>query len=462
MKLATFAVLVPLSLLSSCSSMAPPAAGEPSLNARPVTVTPVAAPVARSAGDVRGTIMPGADATTIASLRAQGRPALDRLLAAYDGTEPGRDRDALAALIDRVAAQRYATASRLFWHTDLDAALAESRATGKPVLSLRMLGRLDEDLSCANSRFFRTALYPDPTVSALLRDRFVLHWSSERLVPRVTVDYGDGRKLETTITGNSAHYVLDGEGRPIDVLPGLYAPAVFARELEGSLALAATLRDQQGDAWAKALAAHHQRAQIDTATRWQKVRSVQADARLWGVLGGDPMALLAQEMTVTKARVELPALRTVDLGVDPGNVPDDTELWAKIGERMLDRPYVKTASGNATVLGPESRALIDSLLADAAPGVEAPSEMSRTATLASFERSVLADTALNEAVTRAQIHGYIAAQLVTGHAVSFTELNRWIYDGVFHTPASDPWLGLMPQGTFTGLPGGAIVTRAAS
>ena len=38
-----------------------------------------------------------------------------------------------------------------------------------------MLGHLDDDLSCANSRMFRTILYPDRTVAALLRDRFVLY-----------------------------------------------------------------------------------------------------------------------------------------------------------------------------------------------------------------------------------------------------------------------------------------------
>ena len=105
-----------------------------------------------------------------------------------------------------------------------------------------MLGRLDEDLSCANSRLFRATLYANQDVSRFLRERFVLYWSSERPVPRVTIDYGDGRRLERTTTGNSAHYVLDEDGNVLDVLPGLYAPTAFRRELEGSLALAARVR----------------------------------------------------------------------------------------------------------------------------------------------------------------------------------------------------------------------------
>jgi hypothetical protein len=35
--------------------------------------------------------------------------------------------------------------------------------------------------------------------------------------------------------------------------------------------------------------------------------------------------------------------------------------------------------------------------------------------------------------------------------------DTWIYDNVFHTPAADPWLGLLPRTSFTGLPGDGVV-----
>lgn len=130
-------------------------------------------------------------------------------------------------LIDAVAAQRDAYAGRLYWHTDLDAAKQEARATGKPILSLRMLGNLDDEYSCANSRFFRTALYTDEQLGNTLRSEFVLHWQSVRPVPVITIDMGDGRVIRRTITGNSCHLVLDAEGRPVDVIPGLYGPRTF-------------------------------------------------------------------------------------------------------------------------------------------------------------------------------------------------------------------------------------------
>src|SRR6476661_4144014 len=91
------------------------------------------------------------------------------------------------------------------WFTDFDAAMAHARHTSKPILSLRLLGNLTDELSCANSRFFRKLLYPDPAIHQMLREQFVLHWQSVRPVPKVTIDFGGGVRVERTLTGNSAH-----------------------------------------------------------------------------------------------------------------------------------------------------------------------------------------------------------------------------------------------------------------
>ncbi len=70
-------------------------------------------------------------------------------------------------------------------------------------------------------------LYSNTEVSKFLRENYVLHWKSVRPAPRITIDFGDGRKIERTITGNSIHYILDNDGRIIDALPGLYSPKAF-------------------------------------------------------------------------------------------------------------------------------------------------------------------------------------------------------------------------------------------
>ena len=133
----------------------------------------------------------------------------------------------ISAALGIVAQQKNSYVAGLYWHTDLESAKKASAASGKPILSLRLLGKLTDEFSCANSRFFRTVLYSNADVSSYLRESYVLHWQSVRPVPTVTIDFGDGRKLERTLTGNSIHYILDAEGRPIDALPGLYGPKAF-------------------------------------------------------------------------------------------------------------------------------------------------------------------------------------------------------------------------------------------
>jgi hypothetical protein len=138
-----------------------------------------------------------------------------------------------------VAKQRDAYASGLYWHTDLEAAKVVAKATGKRILSLRLLGNLDDEFSCANSRFFRTALYANKEVADYLRQNYALHWKSVRPVPKLTIDMGDGRKIERTITGNSIHYVLNADGVVLDAVPGLYGPTAFVSALRKADDLAA-------------------------------------------------------------------------------------------------------------------------------------------------------------------------------------------------------------------------------
>lgn len=158
------------------------------------------------------------------NIRRPGPAALDAYLHSY-GAAP-------SPALDRLCAQKDAHTSLLYWFTDLDAAIAHARRTNKPIVSLRLLGRLTDELSCANSRFFRKLLYPDPAINRVLREQFVLHWQSVRPVPVVTIDFGGGKRVQRTLTGNSAHLVLDSRGRPVDVLPGLFDRDSFLALLE--------------------------------------------------------------------------------------------------------------------------------------------------------------------------------------------------------------------------------------
>lgn len=449
-------------------------------------------PVSVAAGCLAALALPSSvpaaappQAATPAPAVTRSPAELERLLAQYDRTKPGPARDALAAQIDHVAGQRYATVSRLYWHTDLDAARAAAKASGKPILALRMLGRLDEDLSCANSRLFRATLYANAEIAKLLRDKFILYWSSERPVPRVTIDFGDGRKLEGTTTGNSAHYLLDETGEVVDVLPGMYAPVAFKAELEKSLALANAVGKLALPNRRAAIVKYHADA-LDTLDRaWTAAVGTPylPDARfLLTQHDIDSSLALAQRATMAKAYIEVPQLAYIASGADPGSVPDDqVALWAAIGQKTWNiggaigaptkggitiggevgaarpgRRGLPPAPTGTTprVLDDQSRALV-ARLHDAGPLRAPADELARV--IARLEQHLVADSALNQFRLRRQIHGYLA-----GGERDFAATNAWIYEHVFHTPRTDAWLGLLPRTDFTGLPGDGVVLPGAT
>lgn len=387
-----------------------------------------------------------------------GPAKLAVLLARYDQMPAGPARDAFAREIDTFAGQRYATVSRLYWYRDLAEAKAVAAAQHRPILHLRMLGRLDEDLSCANSRFFRTILYANAETAAYLRDHFVLAWSSERPVPRVTIDFGDGRKLVRTTTGNSAHYVMDARGNVLDVLPGLYAPAVFRAELTKSFALAWKVRGLEGAALVDAVVAHHQAEARRAAEQLGAIANtpyiVRAGRLLDGTEIGATAVARAQRATFAKMATEAVDLRRI--GIDAGAIdPADVSQWATIGQQLWNIGLAAPEDGRLRradvpppqLLDAQSIALIDRVRAGN------PQPMERARLLARLEQHVLADTALDELRIRPQIR----RELVRLRSLDFATLNDAVYARVFHTPKDDAWLGLLDGTDFTGLPADGVV-----
>jgi hypothetical protein len=111
-------------------------------------------------------------------------------------------------------------------------------------------------------------------------------------------------------------------------------------------------------------------------------------------------------------------------------------------------------------LPPPPRVLDDSSLALVTRLHEAgkPAKVSSDtrSVIARLEQNLVADTALNQLRVRPAISREIVR--LAGR-VEFAALNTWVYANAFHTPASDPWLGLLPRTDFTGLPGDGVVLR---
>jgi len=335
---------------------------------------------------------------------------LDPLVAAIDRGEaidPTPAQRAAMDQLDAIAHQRDALWSRLLWHTDLNDALAEAKARGVPVLSLRLLGRLDESLSCANSRYFRTVLYPNAEVSAYLRDHFVLHWHTVREAPVLTVDFGNGRKLTQTITGNSIHYVIAPDGQVVDALPGLYTPGMFLEELRKA-------------ANAIALAP----PKFESIPSFVQASFTEVPART--VRADRAGALASSKMTL-----EFRTLRNV-VSVDEEFAP-----------RSLVLPESPWTPDVAPVFDARARSLALSQLA----GTDStPDQVRRT--MATFEANARADSIRNHTELRPRVIALLDEPMLR---VIPTALDQRVYDSVFLSPLTDQWAGLVDPDAFAGL-----------
>lgn len=322
--------------------------------------------------------------------------------------------------LDARCGQKDCYASKLFWHRDFEAAKADSKRLKRPILALHMLGNLTDERSCANSRFFRAILYSDPQIASYLRDHYVLYWRSVRPVPQVTIDYGDGRKIHQTLTGNSIHYLLASDGSVVDALPGLYAPKVFLDQLQ---------KFADHAPWADGSEEAVRKYQTDRVGSSYGELLVLSDKRIRTrkAEGAAPPTLLAEQLAVSKSSIETRVLR----GIGAPRATEELERLRTVQQAILIQPKAEE------LLSPESRAFIALHNPKLAPKA-----------FDTFLRSVLADTRLNEGEQRLLVLGWM---IEDPKLRELSKLNEQVYDLLFKTPSSDPWLGLDPNGVYSAL-----------
>ncbi len=443
---------------------------------------------------------PNISEPAIRRLRVHGPAGLKALLATHDETikkhaemaarlsllGPAKSASApddlawqrLRTALDEVSGQRDCHVSRLFWYTDFDQAKAAAKREGKPILSLRLLGKLTDEYSCANSRFFRTTLYSNAEISKVLGERFILHWKSVRPVPKVTIDFGDGRKLERTLTGNSIHYVLDSEGRVIDALPGLYGPQAFLRELDRAEQAAKQATGKLDSERATFLAQYHRGRAAAITAAWQQdltalgISVPVASATPYGELPAyvaaagqpttvvavsnlknPPSAVAAGARAIGKGFVEMPIIKKAALAQDEALTKAMTDdVWNRIAQLHAADSQLDPASV-ALIRSQHPTAAVAARRAISKMAVEDP----LVKMVRNFQGAISLDTVRNEYTFHRQIHEWFAAE----PAPEIDSLNERVYAQLFLTPSSDPWLGLMPADTYTALQDNGVKQTAA-
>ena len=392
-----------------------------------------------------------AEATAaIEELRAMGPAGLEALLGEYSdqinrhiaepwiGSSPEWER--IAKALDLVGRQKNNFVSHLYWYTDLEDAKKAARESGKPILSLRLLGNLTDELSCANSRFFRTVLYPNTQIREILRNRYVLHWKSVRPAPRITVDFGDGRKIESTITGNSIHYVLDSDGQLIEAIPGLYGPAAFQRNLVDAETLFKSVAGKTDQERNLMLYKYYGDRQTKIALAWK------ADTKQFGNANTDRLRILpSQESDAVRTG---PAAAT-KMGTERTFVRSITTASEALG-RLTDEQAWRIIAGLHF-----SDALLDGRSIQLIRWQNRSLDTSQTARLIGrFQENIALDAVRNEYIMRPLLYGML---MVDTNRADLEKLNDKVYTSLFATPSSDPWLGLISPNIYTAIDNGGVI-----
>ncbi|MGI9465566.1 MAG: hypothetical protein ACR2OA_00445 [Rubripirellula sp.] len=333
-------------------------------------------------------------------LRALGPAGLAATIEAWKTeSQRGADPSQLRLMdqqIDLIAGQKQARACNLYWYKSLSVAKAKSIVFKRPILSLRLLGHLDEDLSCANSRFFRRFLYTNPQIADFLGQHFILHWQPVCDVPIATVDFGNGRKLQQPIIGNSVHLAVTGEGRVIDALPGLVTPTEFMNWAQSLLDLHTTCLSLPATDFQQHLQRWHQnRAQ---RRREQSELTIRVDQKVSDLNPIDPRWKMAAEQSKLTIKRSDPTL----LGKD---IPTAAAAMRTAPLKMAaELPLFR---------------MVDSLVPRAAE-----------------------DSFFNLYGLQPKLDDWYTRDLTTG---DYDKLTNQIYEELFLMPLNDPWLGLSPK-----------------
>ncbi|MEP6900733.1 MAG: hypothetical protein ABJA66_03225 [Actinomycetota bacterium] len=382
----------------------------------------------------------------IKNLRSLGKDGLDALFQTFSAEiakfsqtgEATEEWKRIAFALDSVAMQKDAYASHLFWLTDLDEAKRQANEKNKPILSLRLLGNLNEEFSCANSRFFRALLYSNSEISKFLRENYVLHWKSVRPAPKVTIDFGDGRKIERTLTGNSIHYILDENGEIIDALPGLYSPAGFLKYLTSAKEINTTIDNAPKNQ--KELIALRYRKQMFDEIKAKRDKSVTAAKVTLTEPKNSTDAPDVAPRAVTKMITESSILREINDDFSRFEPTINLDDWKKLAKLYA----------GATKLDTRSTAFIKRQ--NAGNGL---TDTQFESLLTNLETYVALDTTRNDFLFHTKLYEWLNQS--RAEPLELESFNSKVYTELFKTPDSDKWLGLYNTDVYTALDGNGII-----
>jgi hypothetical protein len=260
----------------------------------------------------------------------------------------------------------------------------------------------------------------DPQVIRFVNEQFVPVWQSVRPVPKVTIDFGNGKVLKRTLAGNTVIQICRADGRVVDALPGVYVPKDLIQEASRGLELVRKLDGGCANPDAEVIAWHKEAL---------TARNVDA---------------AAFRGTLSKALVESPLLRA--LRANPGKLPDAAMLASTLGRsplqldasdpeatfKQVSQILQDVSKQPATVQQLEAQFLV--VPEKVFPGGRRPTaeELGKL--------GVEVDSRINVNWFRPAIHLQFAAGKQLLDPVTHRDA---VFKQILHIPVDDPYLGLM-------------------
>jgi hypothetical protein len=268
-------------------------------------------------------------------------------------------------------------------------------------------------------------LLSDPTVTTYINESFVPCWETVRPVPKVTIDFGDGRTLQRTLGGNTVFSVLLPDGRVLDALPGIYTAGDFRAETAKVLELFKTVAGQP-------------EAEVDRAVLdWHKAQVTQA------------ISSEARRITLSKAMVESPLLSALSvdrrdaltLGLGTARPPSEPAGGTNAGQKPAARdPLADPKAAFAALTAKIEDVSKQPASADRLKATYARQPQAKQPTAEELGRMVVQmDSQNNVRLVRPAVHLLFAA---TGKLPTARECRDAVYREILHTPVDDPYLGL--------------------
>jgi hypothetical protein len=241
-------------------------------------------------------------------------------------------------------------------------------------------------------------LFSSDTVATYINNAFEPVWESVRPVPIVTIDFGNGHTITRTLHGNIATYLCDWQGTVYDLLPGIYEPEEYRKQLEQFTLLHRHAQQQFSPPTA-----------TPTPDQWKTALAAHADARLKAYHEQQAKRLGANEPAGVLVRK-----------LDGGG-----------GKRLIETPIELIAAGEAARLTAVKQHGAPTPPNGATPVPTRPEEIAGW-------KELVEDTRVNESVRRRAIHEKLAAS----GRVQPADIKKWLFKEVLAADLDDPTLGI--------------------